>query len=128
MTKPQKIEGGKKMVCPYCEKEAAWGENKAIYGKNYGKSFMCWYCLPCNAYVGCHNNTQSPLGTMANKELREWRIKAHASIDPWWNGKYATMERKEVYAMLDRKFGKPVHVGQSDVEMCRKIINYMNTK
>lgn len=64
------------MICPYCKKEALWCENKEIYGKNYGKSYMCWLCKECDAYVGCHNNTKKPLGTMANKTTRALRIKA----------------------------------------------------
>ena len=112
------------MKCPYCNKEAKWVENKEIYGKNYGKSYMCWYCKDCEAYVGCHNNTKAPLGTMANKELREWRMKAHDKIDPLWkNGK---MKRNQVYSLLKQKFGKEVHIGESDIEMCKKIINLNN--
>lgn len=55
------------MICPYCKRPAKWVENKEIYGKNYGKSYMMWLCKPCDAYVGCHNNTKEPLGTLANK-------------------------------------------------------------
>lgn len=113
-----------KVICPYCNKEAVWCENKAIYGRNYGKSYMCYYCADCNAYVGCHNNTRMPLGTMANKELREWRRKAHAVIDPLW--KFGKYRRGAVYAKLAKHFGREVHVGESDIETCKQIINLMN--
>lgn len=69
------------------KQEAVWTENKAIYGRNHGRSFMCYLCRPCNAYVGCHNNTRKPLGTMADAETREWRKKAHAVIDLIWKSK-----------------------------------------
>ena len=130
------------VTCPYCNKEAVWTENKAIYGRNYGRSFMCYYCQPCGAYVGCHNNTRKPLGTMANKELREWRKKAHAVIDPIWKydvtrysgtstqkrqGKSQKIRRARVYAELKNHFGRNVHVGESDVETCKKIIQYYLT-
>ena len=108
------------MICPYCQKEAPWVENKAIYGRNYGKSFMCYYCKPCDAYVGCHQNSKTPLGTMANKELRAWRIRAHDHIDPLW--KTGRMKRKEVYAFLKEKLGVQVHVAESDLEMCKRIL------
>ncbi len=108
------------MICPYCKKEAIWSENKIIYGRNYGISYMCYYCKPCDAYVGCHNNTRKPLGTMANKELRGWRKKAHAVIDPLW--KTNGMKRKEVYAMLKNKFGKDIHIGEADIGLCKEII------
>ena len=108
------------MICPYCGKEAVWTENKAVYGKNYGKSYMMYLCKPCDAYVGCHENTRKPLGVMANREMREWRKKAHAVIDPIW--KSGRMPRGKVYGILSKKLGKEVHVGESDVETCKKLI------
>lgn len=109
------------MICPYCKKEAEWVSNEKVYGKRYGKSYMCWWCKSCDAYVGCHQNTTKPLGTMANKELREWRIKTHAVIDPLWKG--GEMKRYEVYQMLKDKFGKEVHIGETDIKTCKEIIN-----
>ena len=103
------------IICPYCQKEANWCENKVIYGKNYGKSFMCYYCDNCDAYVGCHQNTKTPLGTMANKELRSLRIKVHAKIDPLW--KSGKMTRKEVYKMIDN-----IHIGESTIKQCKDLL------
>lgn len=111
------------VICPYCNKPAIWTENKAVYGRNYGNSYMCYYCKPCGAYVGCHNNTRQPLGTMANKELRQWRMQVHAILDPIW--KTGQLKRKHVYARLKEYFGKPVHVGESDIEMCKRIIQHL---
>ena len=111
----------KKVYCPYCRKEAPWVENKEVYGKNYGKSYMCYYCKDCDAYVGCHKNTRIPLGTMANHELREWRKKTHKVIDPLW--KHNGMKRPEVYLMLDKHFGRQIHIGNSDIKTCQEIIN-----
>jgi hypothetical protein len=108
------------MNCPYCGKEARWCENKEIYGKNYGKSYMCYLCKDCNAHVGCHNNTKEPLGTMANAELREWRKKAHAYIDPLW--KKQGWRRGTVYRYLKHRFEREIHIGQSDIETCKKIL------
>ena len=111
----------KKIKCPYCGNEAKWCENKEIYGKNYGKSYMCYFCEPCNAYVGCHNNTTEPLGTMANKELRDWRIKAHNAFDSLWKTGFIT--RNEAYKILENEFGKEIHIGESDIETCKRIIS-----
>lgn len=110
------------MKCPFCNNNAEWVENKEIYGTNYGKSYMCYLCRSCDAYVGCHQNTKKPLGTMANKELREWRKKAHANIDPQW--KDFGRSRGSVYAELKELFGKEVHIGESDIETCKKIVGY----
>ena len=112
------------MICPYCNKEAKFCENKEIYGKNYGKSYMCYLCKPCDAYVGTHNNTSRALGTMANRELRQWRIKAHAAIDPLWKSK--VYRRKDIYKSLRKLFGKKIHIGESDVQTCKDIVNKFN--
>lgn len=109
------------MKCPYCKNEAQWVDNSVVYGRRYGKSYMCYYCKPCDAYVGCHNNTTRPLGTMANKELRDWRMKVHAHIDPVW--KYGKKSRGAVYAILKENFGRQIHVGESDIETCKQILS-----
>lgn len=106
--------------CPYCSKIPGWVDNKEVYGKRYGKSYMCYYCRPCDAYVGCHNNSRAPLGTMANKALRQKRMEVHSIIDPLWKrGKFS---RGDVYAKLADAFGETVHVGQSDMGRCDQII------
>lgn len=109
------------MICPYCHNQAIWVSNEKIYGRRYGKSYMVWLCKDCDAYVGCHNNTHRPLGTMANAELRKARNKAHAAIDPLWkSGKYP---RPVVYAKLKKYFGREIHVGESDLKQCQEIID-----
>jgi len=110
------------MKCPYCYQPAVWIENKAIYGKNYGKSYMCYYCKPCNAYVGCHNNTRKPLGVMTNSEGRKWRKKAHAVFDPLWD-RYGG-NRNKAYKALKKHFGREIHIGESDIETCKEIITF----
>ena len=110
------------MNCQHCEQPAKWVENKEVYGRNYGASYMMWWCEPCDAFVGCHNNTKKPKGRfLAKRDLREARKRAHAAIDPLWKeGKY---KRKTVYIRLNEAFGKEVHVGDTEtVEECEEII------
>ena len=38
------------------------------------------------------------------------------------------MKREEAYQMLKTKFGKEVHIGETDIEMCKKIINLCKKK
>jgi len=111
------------MTCPYCNKTPRWVDNTEIYGKRYGKSYMMYWCKPCDAYVGCHNNTKEALGTLANKELREWRKKAHAAFDPLW--KSNKIERWWAYHKLDTYFGKEMHIGETDIETCKQIIEWV---
>lgn len=108
------------MNCPYCGNEARYGPNEEWYGKRYGKSYMCYYCKPCDAYVGTHQNTPRPLGTMANKELRQYRMKVHEKIDPLWkNGEW---RRGQLYSFISKKLGYEYHTGESDIETCKKIL------
>ncbi len=108
------------IYCPYCKNVAKWVNNREVYGKQYGKSYMCYWCKECDAYVGCHQNSQQPLGTMANKHLRTLRRKAHAHVDPLW--KDGHMTRKEMYASLKKIFGYEVHIGASGIELCQAIL------
>lgn len=85
---------------------------------------MMYLCRKCDAYVGCHQNTRKPLGTMANRELREWRMKTHAVIDPLWRS--GKMTRRHMYKTLNNTFNKEIHIGESDIETCKKIIQLFN--
>ena len=109
------------MKCPYCGKDAKWCENKEIYGRNYGKSYMCYFCKPCDAYVGCHNNTERPLGIIANAELRALRKKVHLHMDPYWKSK--EYGRGFVYCCLSKELGFQYHTGESNIETCNKVLN-----
>lgn len=108
------------LICPYCGRKAPWVPNELRYGKRYGKSYMCYWCKNCDAYVGCHNNTTQPLGTMANRDLTVWRQRAHAAIDPFW--KEGPYSRAAMYSKLKHLLGRQIHVGESDIEQCKSII------
>jgi len=110
------------MKCNHCRQEAEWVENKEVYGRNYGDSYMIWLCRDCNAYVGCHQNTKTPKGKiLARADLREARRNVHAVIDPIWQSK--KYKRNTVYIRLKEAFGREVHVGGTEtVEECDEII------
>lgn len=113
------------MNCPFCGKPAQWVPNERIYGKRYGKSYMAWWCPPCDAYVGCHENSKRPKGTMANAETRLWRQRAHDAFDPLW--KSGRMTRDAAYRLLTQRLGRAeqVHIGESDAETCKAIIEML---
>lgn len=93
-----------------------------MYGRNYGSSYMIWLCRPCDAFVGCHENTKKPKGRfLAKPELRDARKRAHAVIDPLWQS--GCYKRSTVYIRLNEAFGKEVHVGDTEtVKECDDII------
>ena len=110
------------ILCPYCGAKAQLMDSAAVYGQSYG---MIWACLPCDAYVDCHKSgaNHPPLGTLANKELRAWRIRAHANLDPLW--KSGRMSRKSVYKILQdaMQLSKgQAHIAMLDIEECKEVI------
>jgi hypothetical protein len=109
------------ILCPYCHYEAELVSSKEFYGKDYGGNL--WVCHSCEAYVGTHKGTKKPLGTLANKETRKWRMKAHSIIDPLW--KEGRMKRGQVYKWIQETMGltsKEAHIGMFTVEQCKEII------
>lgn len=111
------------VTCPSCKNLAPWVENKEKYGRNYGKSYMCYFCKPCGTYVGCHNNTRNPLGTMADKKTMEARKEAHSAFDPLWKEGY--MSRGRAYAILNELMGRITHIGESDYDTCKLITKHI---
>ena len=60
------------VICDYCQHPAVLVDGLSIYPfrpdlakKNF------WRCFPCSAFVGCHGDGKTPLGMLANAELRK---------------------------------------------------------
>jgi hypothetical protein len=81
-----------------------------------------WLCAQCDAYCGCHPDG-SPLGMLANADLRAARREAHAAFDPLW--RRGAMTRSQAYAWLARGMGldmRDCHVGRFDAKQCARVI------
>lgn len=122
--------------CPYCGQPSKLEDSKVIYGVSYGPIYLC---RPCNAYVGCHKGTETPLGRLANAELREWKKRAHTAFDPVWQRNIEaeiakqghaprgikTQMRGQAYKQLahamkiDREL---CHIGMFDVDQCKAVV------
>jgi glutathione S-transferase len=99
-----------------------------------------WKCGACGAYVGCHPGTTRPLGTPADKALRDARSMLHDQmVDPLWktadeSADYTpeseearqtirTAARHRVYAFLAERLEikqPDCHVGMFTIEQCRE--------
>lgn len=64
-------------------------------------SFNRYACKNCGASVGCHENTNNPLGKMATCKTRQLRAKAHLEFDRLW--KEHLMSRDNAYLWLANK-------------------------
>lgn len=117
-------------ICPYCGDESALLSGDKMYpgrGDLAGKWF--YRCRPCDASVGCHPGSKKPLGTLANKALRQQRQLAHAAFDPLWkkDGRYRVFNsRSDAYTWLAVELGleegEAAHIGASDTDTCKQII------
>ena len=73
-------------VCPYCHCETEYVNATDIYGPNTSVSGMFYRCTKNHDhYVGTYNSDiNRALGRLADKELRKWKMKGHATFDPLW--------------------------------------------
>lgn len=108
-------------VCPYCGTKPELIDSADIYnGTSYGPIFIC---RPCGAYVGVYENTNKPLGRLANVELRKLKKQAHEVFDQIWKLKYK--RRYYAYRWLSEKLQRPyeyTHIGMMDIGECQKVI------
>ncbi|MCC3679199.1 DUF3268 family zinc-finger domain-containing protein [Staphylococcus epidermidis] len=97
-------------------------ENSEIYnGRSYGEWPYAYLCRDCGAYVGLHPATDLPLGTLADKPLREARNRGKRPFERIWRERY--MRRSEAYAWLAKQLQLPAeqcHFGLFDAEQCEQ--------
>ena len=86
-------------TCDYCGAEVIYTSNAAVYGREYGNG-RCYKCTVCNAYVGVHTGTTTPLGRLADEELRALKVWCHNLFDPAWKGPSKRIERDVAYKRL----------------------------
>lgn len=130
-------------TCPYCGQVSKLVDSAVVYhGKSYG---LIYLCKPCDAYVGVHKGTSKPLGRLANKELREWKKRAHSVFDPIWQNvvteaiekhgyapkgvKYQA--RSKAYAALARELKidpDQCHIGMFDIDKCKATVRICNLR
>lgn len=113
-------------VCPYCNSDVRIASELEVYGREYRgrKIHVCVKFPSCDSYVGSHDDG-TPLGRLANKELREWKELTHSHFDPIWKEEYVS--REELYIQLSNHLGrerKETHIGMFDVKDCRSTIKW----
>ena len=120
--------------CPYCQRSSEQVDGTEIYGSRPDLAGRTFYlCRPCEAWVGTHRGTTTPLGTLANADLRRARSEAHAAFDPLWKGAEAGParfpNRTAAYAWLAEAAGlsrERCHIAMMDLETCRRVVDLVN--
>lgn len=118
------------VLCDYCGKPAQLVKGSVLYSNrsdladgNY------WQCVKCKAHVGCHRNSEKPLGRLANRTLRLAKMAAHEALDPLWRGEPS--RRSSVYLWLAGALGIPArecHIGMFDEERCRQVVKVVRQR
>lgn len=71
--------------CPYCGAQAKLRSATVVYGDaTIDKNALVYVCdryPACDSYVNAHPHSKEPMGTLANGDLRNKRIKAHHAFD-----------------------------------------------
>lgn len=118
-------------ICPYCNQNAVLYETseRFYHGTDFGP---LWACVPCQAWVGLHNDAKrTPLGRLANRELRQAKMLAHEQFDQLWERKVRRdgcthkEARAAAYQWLASALGIPreqCHIGMFDVDLCLRVV------
>ena len=91
-----------------------------VYGREYSEWPWMYRCAKCDARVGMHPFTAIPLGTLADKALRDARKANKLPFERLWQER--RMTRTEAYALLAAHLGITVnecHFGWFTSEQCR---------
>ena len=112
-------------ICDYCGGKVIFTDSAIVYhGKSYGNIY---YCTNCGAYVGVHDGTKKPLGTLANAALRSKRQEAHNAFDPLWRKR--GLKRSEAYHWLAKRMKLPdyrTHIARFTMAQCQEVIEICN--
>lgn len=114
----------KPTICRYCGSPVVYTSNAEIYGREYGEG-RCYLCRNCRAFVGVHPGTDTPLGTLANEELRRYRKAAHFWFDKIWKSPTRLTTRDKAYRWLSKELELPkeeTHIGMFEKEQCEKVM------
>jgi len=112
--------------CLYCGAEdILHTTNDFLYGRKFYTKGNCliYVCVICKASVGTHPDGETPLGRLADKELKELKKEAHALFDPHWEPD--RKKRDRAYKKLAEKMGIPArqcHFGWFDKETILRAI------
>jgi len=109
--------------CPYCAAAATLKDASVIYKKpGLGKVYVCNNYPGCDSYVGVHEDTDQPKGSLANGKLRDLRKKVHAVIDPFWRD--GSFDRRDVYRVFSQIMNvRAFHVGELREEPAKAFID-----
>ena len=115
------------LICPECGSDMilrSTDKYKCGNGKNK-KFYSCINFPDCDGIHGAHPNGK-PHGVPANKETREWRMKAHDVFDQLWLDREAGYSRSNAYKCVSKVLGYEMHISNLGIEGCKSVIKIVN--
>lgn len=115
-----------KIRCPYCRSHAVLRPSTAVYqsrAKPGRHLYVCARYPMCDSYVGAHEGTLLPMGTLANGNLRNKRIQAHRAFNRLWES--GAMKKWQAYKWMQAKFGlnsDQAHIAMFSELLCDQLI------
>lgn len=117
--------------CPYCGRHAVLRDASFVYGTHVyqdgQKLYVCAGYPACDSYVGVHQGSLRPKGSLANGDLRNRRIRAHKAFDAVW--RQGILSRKEAYHWLQDITGldeQQAHIAMFSEYRCDQVIEACN--
>ena len=100
--------------CNICGGDVIFTDNKIIYGKNFGSGKM-YLCTKCNAYVGTHEpRPTEALGLLANKEMRDMKMKCHELFDDKWKHERTSKARHRARQQAYKDLAEALNISLDD--------------
>ncbi len=111
--------------CPHCGAIAVLRPASEIYHdpERTDRLYVCSNYPRCESYVSTYPGTNVPMGTLANGDLRNLRIKAHRKFDAVWKSRI--MSRENAYRWISEMFSIPLrdaHIAMFGEYRCRELI------
>lgn len=100
------------MNCDVCGSNDCELIDRSRPGHNHGTWPWAWMCNSCGASVGCHPDTDIPLGFMASGEVRKLRRVAHSCFDDIWRAGFMSRERAKEWMRESLNLKVEFHISQ----------------
>lgn len=112
--------------CPYCGAQAFLRPASVVrsHAAPGEEVYVCARYPACDAYVSAHRESRLPMGTLADRSLRQQRRQAHIALNQLWE--QGLMTRKEAYRWLQVQLGLPeaeAHIARFSEFRCQQVID-----
>ena len=112
-------------TCAYFHAPAQLRPASSIYGihtkDRAAKLYVCSRYPACDAYVQAHKATGLPMGTLANKELRQKRMQAHRTFNQLWEKGF--MRKQDAYAADAHIANFSEYRCDQVISLCKEFLN-----